>query len=161
MSRIFRLFVMGMFLVIVGCSPHKKRKGGGLSEETTRKSTTVKSVELAEAILWPKPYRFPVTRDPFKPLLWKSSLSSGKIGVVEPEVALRLIGVVVLGDEAVALIGVGDKTSTVHEGDNLGGYKVERITPGEVVLDRGKKKLVLKMKGEEGGDNENKNRKKD
>jgi hypothetical protein len=49
----------------------------------------------------------------------------------------RLTGVLVgpFGASAVFMVSGSDKPVTVQEGDQMGAYRIRRITPGEVVVD--------------------------
>jgi hypothetical protein len=54
-----------------------------------------------------------------------------------PVAAPRLTGVLVgpFGANAVFMVGGSDKPVTVQEGDQVGAYRIRRITPGEVLVD--------------------------
>lgn len=62
-----------------------------------------------------------------------------------PPAAPRLTGVLVgpFGASAVFVAGGSDKPVTVQEGDQMGIYRIRRITPGEVLVDSPDGPLVL------------------
>lgn len=63
-----------------------------------------------------------------------------------PAPAPRLTGVLVgpFGASAVFVAGGSDKPVTVQEGDQMGIYRIRRITPGEVLVDSPDGPLVLR-----------------
>lgn len=63
-----------------------------------------------------------------------------------PPAAPRLTGVLVgpFGASAVFMTSGSDKPVTVQEGDQMGTYRIRRITPGEVLVDSLDGPLVLR-----------------
>ncbi len=111
----------------------------------------VQSLDLAQALVWPKPYTLKLNRDPFMPLLGKfKSISGDPAADEKPEIYLR--GVVNVGDKGFALIESPLRTKTYKEGDLVEGYSVYKIESKSVVLKKGDKQIEIKIKG--GGDRE-------
>lgn len=146
----FFVVMLSLYLVCfatVGCKKVKKKMLKQPFSEEQKQNEKVESVNLAKAILLPKPYKFKVQKDPFKPLLGKTYVSEDDEDT-ETSLSLQLIGVVTLGDYSAALLRSPAKSGVFQVGETIDSYRIEKITSSEVVLTKGKEKVVLKMGGE-------------
>lgn len=118
------------------------------SSKSKKAIDKVEDVELARSILWPKSYKFDVERDPFKPLIGNRDWEKQEKTIVVKD-EIKVIGVVELGERAVAFLETPFKTGTFQVGDEIGKYKIERIASNRVVLKKGKEEVILKVGGED------------
>ena len=154
---IFSLSLSSVLLVILivlvlGSGCEKKKEG--LSVEASKRkprNPQVESVKLAEAILWPKPYRFSVSGDPFKPLIYEPSLEQADIDELlsHPDIKINIFGILKMGDESIALLELPSGVSLVREEDKVGKYTVKSITPNKVILESDGESKILELGGEE------------
>ena len=148
MIKVIIIFMAaGAVLSASGCTKIKRKIQANTHTES-KPVNTVKEVSLAKAILHPRPYKFTFTKDPFMPLLGKVFYNNGESADINIGTELKLIGVVMLGDNSVALLESPLKTGAFKEGDTIGNYIVMRINKDSVVLAKGRKKIVLKVGGE-------------
>ena len=149
----FSIFSFALLIVflISGCESKKSE----LSEkrlEREREAIVVDSVKLAEAILWPKPYRFSIASDPFKPLIDESSLSTQEDAelVSHPEhIKINIFGILKMEGDSIALLELSSGMSLVREGDKVDKYTVKSITPDRVILESEGQSRTLELGGEE------------
>lgn len=150
MKRFFIFFLISAIILSVsGCKGVKKLKEALLpSPDKKQIIKPVESVELAQAIIWPKPYHFTFKHDPFRPLAGKESLiSDEKIGLGDIT-AVRISGIVAKQARPIALLELPEGTNIFYEGDKLGKYTVKKIEPRRVILEAEGKAFMLEM-GEE------------
>jgi hypothetical protein len=149
-KRFFIFFLISAIILSVsGCKSVKKLKEALLpSSDKKQIIKPVESVELAQAIIWPKPYHFTFKRDPFRPLTGKESLiSDEKIGLGDIT-AVRISGIVAKQGKPVALLELPEGTNIFYEGDKLGKYTVKKIEPRRIILEAEDGTFMLEM-GEE------------
>jgi len=150
MKRIFLIYLMiSLVFLFSGCKKVKKTLVGRLLPPKSEMEQ-VKSIELAEAILWPKPYQFSLPADPFRPLIRQSSLS-GQLEMESKllEAEIEVLGLLLMEDDAIALLGGPTGIALVHKGDKIGRYTVKSIFLDRVVLEDEEKSIILKLKKEE------------
>lgn len=151
-----KFFIVFLALSILffgsGCKRIKKIKEVLLP--TSEKKLAIKpveSIELAQAIVWPKPYHFSLTRDPFRPLIGvPSAVPPEKIELVDIT-NVRISGIVVGKGRPVVLLELPELpegTNIFHEQDKMGKYTIKKIEPKRVILEAENKSFILKI-GEE------------
>ncbi len=90
-------------------------------------------------------YRYPYdsfkNRDPLRPLI----NSQGKLLINERRGVGNFIlqGIIYYKDKSVAVIN----NQMFHEGDIVNGYKIKKIDPYKIILQKGKEEFVLKWEG--------------
>lgn len=150
MKRYISLIIIGLFLFTLtsGCKELRgkivKKNVIPQGVKSSRWSQRIEDITLAEAIMWPKPYMFKFTRDPFKPLVAESQY----MREVNPETDLRLKGTGSTGNSFYAVIETPLKTKIYKIGDMVGDYKVTNIEPKKVILKKEDKDVILQIKGE-------------
>lgn len=148
MRRYFTFLIVFFCIFMgLGCQNIKKRVEQKMSpkKDTIEK---VESVELAQAILWPKPYEFTVVRDPFKPLREKV-LPSKEVTGIDANFDLKLLGIVNIEGTVIVLIESPVKVSIFRKGDKIGDYTIQKTDTNSVILERitekNSERIVLKM----------------
>ena len=154
-SRIFFIISLALVLLVIilgsGCEG-KKRDLSRKTLKREQKAQKVDSVRLAEAILWPRPYRFSISRDPFKPLIDESALATQEdielFGLPEV-IKINIFGILKMEGDSIALLELPSGVSLVREGDKVDRYTVKSITPNKVVLEAEGESKILELGGEE------------
>lgn len=150
MKRFFIFFLIGAILFLdTGCKRVKKLKETLLPfAEKKQTIQPVESLELAQIIVWPKPYHFTLKRDPFRPLVGVlSSVPLEKIELGDLN-TVKVSGIVIGKGRPVVLLELPEGTNIFHEADKLGKYTIKKIEPKRVVLEAEGKSFILEM-GEE------------
>ncbi|MDX2159245.1 MAG: hypothetical protein SFW09_22295 [Hyphomicrobiaceae bacterium] len=101
--------------------------------------------DLGETMARPlfEPSRRPPARPPPPPPV---VVDSGPKPSAALAPAFRLVGVVTSGDRPLALLSAGGhRAQRVEVGDALGGWKVVRIAPAEVAMQRDGNEIVLRL----------------
>lgn len=152
MRKFFIFFLIPLAIFFVsGCNKAKTRLFGKGVLKEGQKVSKVESVELAEAILWPEPYQFKFTRDPFKPLVGEKSLfGQGGLEVTSlPYMDIRVFGILKMDGGSIVLLELPSGVSLIREGDKVGKYTVKQITADSVILEGEGKSRILEIGGEE------------
>lgn len=149
-----RLFIFFLVVLTVfsssGCKRIKKLKQALIKPAQDKQVVRpVESIELAEAILRPKPYHFTLSRDPFRPLVGKSALIS--LDDIQPgeESQIKIIGILIKEAKPLALLEVKEGVAVFREGDKLAEYTIKKIEPKKVILEKEDESFVLKIEEEE------------
>lgn len=148
MKRLLVLPLVFFLLINCGCKQIKKVI---LIEQPKEEKATIKpveSLELAEAIVRPKPYEFKLPRDPFRPLVGKWSLISEEDLEITSESQIKIIGILNKEKIPLALLEVLGTTSIFREGDKIGEYTLKKIESKKIILEKKNKISVLEI-GEE------------
>ncbi|MDD5449490.1 MAG: hypothetical protein PHO42_02705 [Candidatus Omnitrophica bacterium] len=108
----------------------------------------VENVDLAKAILKPKPYQVALPRDPFKPLYGKSSLLPLEEQETETMPDFKVVGIMSKEGAPLAILETPPKGNTVllREGTKIEKYTVKKIEPKKVILEKGDKTFILQIK---------------
>ena len=153
MRKVFIFFLIPLAIFLIsGCDKAKTELLGKGASKKGQKVSKVESVELAEAILWPEPYQFKFTRDPFKPLVGEKSLSGQQDleAVSLPYTDIRVFGILKMdGGGSIVLLELPSGVGLIREGDRVGKYTVKQITADSVILEGEGKSRILEIGGEE------------
>lgn len=149
-NRLFQnsLFILQLvFLTIFLNSGCKQIKKALLITPQEEKPTVkpVENLELAQAIVWPKPYQFSLPRDPFRPLLGKLTLPFEENLEINAESQIKVVGILVKKEKALTLLEVLGVTGIFREGDKIGEYTLKKIEPKKVILEKENKISVLEI----------------
>ncbi len=109
--------------------------------------TIVDDPQLAKLILKPQQRAVPVSRDPFKPLYeWSSKRADAK--TIEPVKQqfnnLSYIGMIKMGEQAVALFKAGEKRLMLKTNGQYKGYILTEISGAQVIFSDGATQITLK-----------------
>lgn len=150
MRKFFILF-LALFILFLGSGCKRIKKIKEVFLLTPEKKLVIKpveSIELAQIIVWPKPYHFTLKRDPFRPLVGAlSSVPLEKIELGDLN-TVKVSGIVIGKGKPVVLLELPEGTNIFHEADKLGKYTIKKIEPKRVVLEAEGKSFILEM-GEE------------
>lgn len=150
MRKFFILFLT-LFILFLGSGCKRIKKIKEVFLPTPEKKLVIKpveSIELAQAIVWPKPHHFTLKRDPFRPLVGVlSSVPLEKIELGDLN-TVKVSGIVIGKGRPVVLLELPEGTNIFHEADKLGKYTIKKIEPKRVVLEGEGKSFILEM-GEE------------
>jgi hypothetical protein len=148
-----KFFIVFLALSILffgpGCKRIKKIKEVLLpTPERKLAIKPVESIELAQAIVWPKPHHFSLTRDPFRPLIGAPpAVIPGEIELIDIS-NIRISGIAVGKGRPVVLLELPEGTNIFHEQDKLDKYTIKKIEPKRVILEAENKSFILEI-GEE------------
>ncbi len=142
---IFFLVFLSIF-VGLGCKKIKGLKEALIKPEEEKQTVKpVESTDLAQAIIWPKPYQFDVSRDPFKPLL---GIPVENIEELVNETNIKVVGILSKEGKPLVLLETPEGVSIFREGDKIGKYTVKKIELKKVTLEKENKNFILEI-GEE------------
>lgn len=141
------LLILAIFLGF-GCKKIKTLEKTLLSPGQERPAVKpVESIDLAQAILWPRAYNFSLTRDPFQPLTEKLSLVSPDKAEAQQESDIKVIGTLIKKEGSIALLELPAGMCIFREGDRIGRYRLKKIEPKRLILEQEKenKSLILEL----------------
>lgn len=140
--------MFSIILSLCGCQKLKKILPAQFQKEEPAVKP-LENLELAEAIVRPKPYAFNLTRDPFKPLVGASGVPLN-LGpqTISAAAQVKVNGILLRESQRLALLEVLGKTEIYHEGDKILDYKIKKIEPKKVILEKAEGILVLEAEGE-------------
>lgn len=149
MKRRYLLILAVLVLFSCGCKRIKKEMVSlGLAKKPEPKVQQVESVELAEAILRPKPFQWTISRDPFKPLVGKASLLGNEDIELLSENDIEVVGILKGEDKSVVLLELPVGMGVFREGDKIDKYILKKIDSQRIILEAGGKDLILELGGE-------------
>ncbi len=128
-----------------GCKEIKKTLLITPQKEEKPTLKPLENLELAQAIVWPKPYPFSLPRDPFRPLLGNLALSLEENSEINAEKQIKIVGILMRKGKPLALLEVLGVTSIFREGDKIGGYTLKKIEPKKITLEKENKISVLEI----------------
>lgn len=118
----------------------------GLPKTETKASVAAsKNLDLAAAILMPKPNNVKFNRDPFMPL----SGSFYKAGSNGASGEMRLVGILYKDQAPLALMETFDGPGVFKKGDKIGEYTVLKIYSKRIILQKGKKHYTFELGDED------------
>lgn len=147
----FLVFALIVFIIFLnaGCKKIRKMQQDLIkAPEEKPLVLPVENVELAEAIVWPKPYHFSLPRDPFKPLVGKLSLGSSEDIELTSEAQIKVVGILIKEGKHLALLEVPMGGGIFKEGDKLGKFTIKKIEPKRVLIEKDNKISIIEI-GEE------------
>ena len=103
--------------------------------------------QLAKLILKPRQKAINVSRDPFKPLMdWNDKRNDAKVmaPVKQQFSDLTFIGMIKMGDQAIALLKSGDKKTMLKNNAAYKGFIVIEITNSQVTFSDGVTQITLR-----------------
>lgn len=140
-------------VAVLAAAERESRRSNSSSKTTTKAAAPAPAVAPVGSY---EAYSLIVERNIFNPnRVGRTRMSDEKLARVDE---LSLVGTVQHGSENLALFDSPDAAlrKAVHEGDTLGDFKVQRITPAGVDLVRGEQPFALKVAQQlrrvEGGD---------
>ncbi len=149
MKRRYLLCLALLVFLSCGCKGIKKEMAAiGLAKKPEPKAPQVASIELAEAILRPKPFSWTISRDPFKPLVGKASLLGTEDIELLSEKDIEVIGILKGEDKSVVLLELPVGMGVFREGDRIDKYILKKIDSQKVILETNGKELILELGGE-------------
>ena len=142
------LILLSVFLVTsgLGCKKIESLQKALLKPQKEEPGIEpVENTDLAQAILWPKPYPFKLRRDPFSPLLGKEALPSPDKAQIGEESKIKVIGIAIKQDNPVAIVQLPEGAFIFRQGDKVGQYTLKSIEPKRLILEDEKtnKTLIL------------------
>lgn len=141
-----RSYVFLLIIIIFLFSGCKKVRNVLIGPEPkSERIRPIEDVDLAKAIIWPKPYQFVPTQDPFKPLLGNLSFISTENLQELAEKDIKILGILFNEKEPLVLLEKPDETEVFRKGDMLAQYKIIKIEPNKVILEKENKNYVLEI----------------
>jgi hypothetical protein len=151
----YLVVILACIALVVAYVRFFKKDSVAVATDTAGKAAAagLDSTALMNKLSGTKPIRFSVEktahefqediRDIFEPArsLIRNSGPAPEEIVTAPEIDLELKGIISGGDHPVAIIN----QEFLRTGDTIGGYRLEQITPRNVILVSGKKTKVLEL----------------
>lgn len=148
---IFIFLIIALFL-LTGCSNGGTLSSKGRAETVTDAVVVVDNLELAKSILKPKKSDLDVSRDPFKPLVVKTT--EMKVDAVTvPEVpdidvmsieSMKYLGRVRSDDENAAFLKSNKDKGLYRVDDRIKDFVVREILDDKVIFSNGKREITLR-----------------
>lgn len=129
----------------------KKTRGRARAKDLAEKKEETAPVinmdlDLAQQILWPKPYEVKITRDPFEPLTGMPVTVITPSGSAEiAPTALKVVGILCKQEGSVALLESSEGPQVLRQGDKIGQCMIKKIETKQVTLEENGKEFILEL----------------
>jgi hypothetical protein len=150
-SYIF-IFLMIALFFLTGCGNGSTLSSKGREENVKDAIAVVDNLELAKSILKPKKSDLDVSRDPFKPLVVKTTEKKVD-AVIVPEVpdidvmsieSMKYLGRVRSDDENAAFLKSNKDKGLYRVDDRIKDFVVREILDDKVIFSNGKREITLR-----------------